>query len=69
MGLVHMVWINLAQDRYSWQALVNMEIHIQVLWNVNSWLGGNQVAFQGLCSMELANVGKELFRMWTYMEG
>ena len=30
MGSVHMGWINLAQDRYRWLALVNMEIHIQI---------------------------------------
>ena len=30
LGSVHMDWINLAQDRYRWQAPLNMEIHIQV---------------------------------------
>jgi hypothetical protein len=74
-------WILEEWDQCTWPGLIWLRIGTggRPLWTWKftsrfhemwtSWLGGQKVAFQGLCSMELANVGKELFRMWTHMEG
>ena len=44
-----MVWIDLDQGRYRWQALVNAVINLWIPYNVAQDLLASQ---EGLCSME-----------------
>jgi hypothetical protein len=48
MGLGHMDWIDLAQDRDGWQALVNVVINLQVPYNAENLLSTlGHVGFSG----------------------
>ena len=40
-----MVWINLAQDRDKWQALVDIVMDLQVPYNVRNFLTQGTVSF------------------------
>jgi hypothetical protein len=54
LGWGEMDWIDLAQAKNRWRALVNvvMQLRVPKMWGI-TWLAENWLAFQeGLCPME-----------------
>jgi hypothetical protein len=54
VGCGNMDWINLAQDRNRWQALVNAVTNLRVPQNARNFLTSEDMlpSQEGLCSME-----------------
>jgi hypothetical protein len=57
IGWSGMDWIDLAQDRNQWRALVNTGMNLRVLQNVGKFLRAVQLAAsqKGISSMELVS--------------